>query len=125
MQRINKKGFTLVELVIVIAVIGILAGVLIGTFATVIGKANESKALQEWKSTVEEVYIEYVADNHKVPTKIDFTNNVLTFGQADTAPTADVTQVLSNVNGKNVVLTLKYDSTKQEISGYTVTLVAQ
>ena len=36
----NKKGFTLVELVIVIAVIAILAGVMIGTFASVVKKAK-------------------------------------------------------------------------------------
>lgn len=49
-MRNNKKGFTIVELVIVIAVIAILAGVLIPTFAGVINKANESKALQEAKN---------------------------------------------------------------------------
>ena len=43
----NKKGFTLVELVIVIAVIAILAGVMIGTFASVVKKAKESAKMQE------------------------------------------------------------------------------
>ena len=43
----NKKGFTIVELVIVIAVIAILAGVLIPTFAGIVEKANKSAALQE------------------------------------------------------------------------------
>lgn len=38
----TKKGFTLVELVIVIAVIAILAGVLLPTFANVIENAKES-----------------------------------------------------------------------------------
>ncbi len=42
----NKKGFTLVELVIVIAVIAILAGVMIGTFASVIRKAHMSNDVQ-------------------------------------------------------------------------------
>lgn len=42
----NKKGFTIVELVIVIAVIGILAGVLIPTFGGIINRANESSAVQ-------------------------------------------------------------------------------
>lgn len=34
MRKQSKRGFTLVELVIVIAVIAILAGVMIATFAT-------------------------------------------------------------------------------------------
>ena len=50
MRKNNKKGFTIVELVIVIAVIAILAAVLIPTFAGMISKANESKALQEAKN---------------------------------------------------------------------------
>ena len=42
-----KRGFTITELVIVIAVIAILAAVLIPTFSNVINRANESAALQE------------------------------------------------------------------------------
>ncbi len=41
-----KKGFTIVELVIVIAVIAILAGVLIPVFSNVVDKANKSKDTQ-------------------------------------------------------------------------------
>ena len=50
MKKLNKKGFTIVELVIVIAVIAILAAVLIPTFATVIDKANRSAAIQAAKN---------------------------------------------------------------------------
>ncbi len=46
MKRTNKKGFTLVELVIVIAVIAILATVLIPTFSSIIRKANTSADIQ-------------------------------------------------------------------------------
>lgn len=42
----SKKGFTIVELVIVIAVIAILAAVLIPTFSSLIEKANESSDIQ-------------------------------------------------------------------------------
>ena len=41
-KNLNKKGFTIVELVIVIAVIAILAAVLIPTFASLIKRANMS-----------------------------------------------------------------------------------
>ena len=46
MKRSNKKGFTIVELVIVIAIIAILAAVLIPTFASLIAKANLSNDQQ-------------------------------------------------------------------------------
>ena len=50
----NKKGFTLVELVIVIAVIAILAGVMIGTFASVVKKAKKSAEQQEMAAAKQE-----------------------------------------------------------------------
>lgn len=51
MKKLNKKGFTIVELVIVIAVIAILAAVMIPTFSGIIDKANKSAALSEAKAT--------------------------------------------------------------------------
>ena len=55
MKKSNKKGFTIVELVIVIAVIAILAAVLIPTFSNVIKKANESAALQAGRNAYTEI----------------------------------------------------------------------
>lgn len=48
----NKKGFTIVELVIVIAVIAILAAVLIPTFTNVVDQANRSAALEEARNAI-------------------------------------------------------------------------
>lgn len=57
MKKLNKKGFTITELVIVIAVIAILAGVMIPTFTTIVNKANESAALQEATQVHKELII--------------------------------------------------------------------
>ena len=65
-QTNKKKGFTLVELVIVIAVIAILAGVMIATFSNVVEKANASKALQEMKSRVDSAYIECLTEEKDI-----------------------------------------------------------
>ena len=46
MRKPNKKGFTIVELVIVIAVVAILAAVLIPTFVSVTNKAKQSADIQ-------------------------------------------------------------------------------
>ena len=46
----NKRGFTIVELVIVIAVIAILAAVLIPAFTTLVDRAKRTADLQECKS---------------------------------------------------------------------------
>lgn len=61
MNRKNnkRKGFTIVELVIVIAVIGILAGVMIPTFGGIIDKANESNR----DSMAKNALTNYLADH--------------------------------------------------------------
>ena len=56
-KRNAKKGFTIVELVIVIAVIAILAAVLIPTFSNVVENAKKSAAFQEAKNA----WTEYLA----------------------------------------------------------------
>lgn len=66
MKKTNKSGFTIVELVIVIAVIAILAAVLIPTFSSVIKKANESKDIQMCKNVNTAVMIE--ATTSDIPT---------------------------------------------------------
>lgn len=69
MKKLNKKGFTIVELVIVIAVIAILAGVLIPTFATVVEKANKSSAQQQAKN-----FYTLLEAATAAPTKYEMTN---------------------------------------------------
>ena len=60
--KINKKGFTIVELVIVIAVIAILAAVLIPTFSNVVEKANKSSAMQAARNEYELYLAEHAED---------------------------------------------------------------
>lgn len=47
MKNMKNKGFTIVELVIVIAIVAVLAAVLIPSFASLIQKANDSAYLQD------------------------------------------------------------------------------
>lgn len=52
MNKRSRKGFTIIEMVIVITIIGILAAVLIPTYSNVVSKANASSALQTARSTM-------------------------------------------------------------------------
>lgn len=67
MKKLNKKGFTIVELVIVIAVIAILAAVLIPTFSGVVEKANTSARLQKARNA----FVEWSAESSANAEKTD------------------------------------------------------
>ena len=81
-KRNNKKGFTIVELVIVIAVIAILAAVLIPTFAGIIRKANISADTQLVKNM----------------------NTALTADEAINGPAEDFNEVIAIVRDAGYVL---------------------
>ena len=64
MRKTNKRGFTIVELVIVIAVIAILAAVLIPTFSNLVKKANVTADTQ----LVRNLNTALAVDNQEHPT---------------------------------------------------------
>ena len=65
-EKLNQKGFTLIELMIVIAIIGILAAIAIPQFASYRRKAYNSAALSDLK-TVKTTLEAYYADNQFYP----------------------------------------------------------
>lgn len=86
MKKSNKKGFTIVELVIVIAVIAILSAVLIPTFSNITTKAKDSTAIQEARN----VYTEYYSAK----------NGELDEADADFVYKADAKRFIAIVNGQ-------------------------
>ena len=73
-----KKGFTIVELVIVIAVIAILAAVLIPTFTSVTEKAKESAALQEARNAYTNTISEALVDGSFADNDTDSSADTIT-----------------------------------------------
>ena len=85
-QTNKKKGFTIVELVIVIAVIGILSAVLIPTFSGLVNKANDT-ARQEG---LRNAYTTYASQYEYEVGKELYSQEEVVFveaGDATTAPT--------------------------------------
>ena len=98
MKRSNKKGFTIVELVIVIAIIAILAAVLIPTFASLIQKANESKDTQ----LVKNLNTALAADNKEHKTMTDALDAAVEFGY-------DVGKINASATGNEILWDSKND----------------
>ena len=89
MKKMNKKGFTIVELVIVIAVIAILAAVMIPTFSGIIEKANASAAQQKAGAIYKEIYAIDLSDGHFDGK--EFTTTINTAAYAETGETVTYT----------------------------------
>lgn len=66
MKKRERKGFTIVELVIVIAVIAVLATVLVPTFGDVIERAQASAALQQVTNAYKEALIKAMAEDGRI-----------------------------------------------------------
>ena len=115
MKKHNKKGFTIVELVIVIGVIGILSAILIPTFVNVTKNAE----IAARKSDLANAYSMYAADaadrivdgteNAQTPTALEF------LAQADVALQEEgktgyyyfnngawTTSIVTTIEGKNI-----------------------
>ena len=105
MKNTKKRGFTIVELVIVIAVIAILASVLIPTFSSVVTKAKESKALQEARNAYTEALAEHLTETTPCTNK----THTITQGSVEWTVTFSGTGTNATIGG--TVDTVAYEFT--------------
>ena len=128
MNQRKTQGFTLIELMIVVAIIGILAAIAIPAYENYIAKAQFTEALS-LASGEKTPVITYYSENDACPTNSvsgipaagsisgKYVNNVAVAGTAGAPPdvgctitaTFNSTNVNSKLSGKTVILTL-YDN---------------
>lgn len=75
----NQKGFTLVELVVVIAIIGILAGIAVPRFLDATASARGAKIVADMR-TIQSAEMIYYAKNAKYPTQQSDLNTLVQDG---------------------------------------------
>jgi prepilin-type N-terminal cleavage/methylation domain-containing protein len=100
----NRKAFTLLELIVVVVVAGVLAGIAIPTFNAVKTKANEERAVNEAKAFAKEVTA--LAAFTEAADASSFTADA----DADTTGTYDgVSGLFTSSNGLDVAITISGD----------------
>ncbi|MCD7729025.1 MAG: type II secretion system GspH family protein [Clostridia bacterium] len=100
----GKKGFTLVELSIVIAVIAILVAVLVPSFIAIIDKANESNDKQMVKTVNTYLSIESVTNGIETPADALAAASESGYSIDKLSPTSDGNSIVYDENTKTFAL---------------------
>ena len=112
MKLLNKtkqlEGFTIVELLIVVVVIGILAAITIASFGGITGQANQASLQSDLDSNSRKLQL-YNTQYGSYPTTLDGSN-------CPTAPTADTNYCLKASSGT----TLTYQGASTDFSLYAI-----
>lgn len=102
----NKKGFTLAELLVVVAIIAVLVAIAIPVFGSALGKAQHATNLANVRAAYAEKLIDYMTEDAYDGGAINFDVGYL----ASVVP-SDCTITCSNGTGITVVTDGKYSDT--------------
>ena len=103
----NDKGFSLVELIIVIAVMAVLIGILAPQFIKYVEQSRRSKDIQN-ADMLREAFLADIADSHTTGSSVV----QVTYSNVSLLPDTinEVPLTAGNVCGRNLTFTASYDA---------------
>ncbi len=102
MKKNNKKGFTLAELLIVVAIIAVLVAIAIPVFTAQLEKSREATDLANIRAAYAEVMVEAIEDNSASAKTIDLKQIEAGWKTADAEDTLESIFGSGNVSGSIV-----------------------
>ena len=76
MKKMNKKGFTLIEMLVVIAIIAILVAIVIPVVSNATTKAKEATDMANIRSAYAEVVAAYLGDSKEHVASVDLKSDI-------------------------------------------------
>lgn len=122
LKKMNKKGFTLAELLIVVAIIAVLVAISIPIFSAQLEKAREATDMANIRSAYAEVIANYLGDSTKRYTiSVDLKSDTSNWESGDSAKLGGVEyKVLINTGGKKSINVVCSKDGKVKINDLTV-----
>ena len=104
LKKMNKKGFTLAELLIVVAIIAVLVAISIPIFSAQLEKAKEATDMANIRSAYAEVVAAYLGDSKEHVASVNLKSDTSNYKSDENAEIAGVKyeEILSNESGKTV-----------------------
>lgn len=122
LKKMNKKGFTLAELLIVVAIIAVLVAISIPIFSAQLEKAKEATDMANIRSAYAEVIANYLGDSTKgYKISVDIKSDTTNWESGDSAKLGGVKyEDLINTDGKTSIVVECSKEGKVTINGLPV-----
>ncbi len=112
-KKLNNKGFSLVELIIVVAIMAVLIAVLAPQYLKHVETARQSADLDNYQAIISAVQVYYADPTHTTPAAGDYTVAFTSTGAFDTTnASAKITDALSDSGVNAAGITMKSNAYK-------------
>lgn len=117
-KKLNNKGFSLVELIIVIAIMAVLIGVLAPQYLKYVERSRESADLDNYQAIISAVQVYYADPTHTIA---DGTYSIEFDGTVTGTTSGEITVALTDSGVSTTGLTMKSNAYKKAKLTFSVT----